>query len=289
MKRFLLAFMSAAVLVCLNQTTVRAQVDSAKHNQNNLDAVDLEDTDESVDEDTSLNLLDIAPAKMNFIKLNALGLLASNIGVQYERVLSKRLSVGLTLRFMPMSRFPFQKSIAKSTEDTIMRNVLLNTKVSGFSFSPELRYYWGTHGWARGAYIAPFYRYSSFSTSNFNYRYNIIEDSTNVEVQYIAVAHAKVSAHAIGFLLGKQWFLGKHFALDLYGGLHFGLSNFSVNMVTDRPLASGEQKQLLDNLNDLEIPWIRSHTASVSNNDASLNIKSYWGGVRFGLAVGYRF
>src|SRR6476620_3614668 len=110
---------------------------------------------------------DEGEVRFNHIKLNLTAIPFNNYGVQYERVLKKRRSVALSVRFMPESKLPFLSAIKKAVadEDPELQRTVDRLRMSNFAITPEYRFYLGK-GYGRGFYIAPFYRFSSFKTNN---------------------------------------------------------------------------------------------------------------------------
>lgn len=111
--------------------------------------------------------------KKNIIKLNLMALPLKNFSFQYERVLSKHVSLALGVRTMPSSSLPFQStfiSIADVTDQQTIDN-LAAFKTSNFALTPELRFYLSKKGYGRGLYIAPYYRYAKFSSEELPVEY----------------------------------------------------------------------------------------------------------------------
>jgi hypothetical protein len=81
---------------------------------------------------------DYAPKK-NLVKVNLTSLLLRNYSAQYERVLSKRISVAISYRKMPEGNIPFKSQVLNSLEqdDTETREIVENFKLSNYAITPD--------------------------------------------------------------------------------------------------------------------------------------------------------
>ena len=105
-------------------------------------------------------------SKNNIVKLNLMGLPLKNFSFQYERVITKRLSVAVGIRTMPTGSLPFANSFATQVGDgdpELEANIRA-VKVGNFAVTPEVRLYLSRKGYGRGFYIAPYYRYAKFTS-----------------------------------------------------------------------------------------------------------------------------
>ena len=222
----------------------------------------------------------------NLIKLNLTGILLKNYSLQYERVLNKKISVTLQYRLMPETGIPFKNTILKvvDDDDPDTKKIIDDFKMSNFAITPEVRFYLNKKGYGRGFYIAPFYRYASFTSNDFNVFYN---DDNNVE-QSVKMS-GKVTANTGGLLIGFQNSLGKHIVLDLsLFGPHYGSGDGNFEGTTSQPLTPDEQDDLREQLEDINIP-LTDKTVNVNANGASLKLDGPWGGYRFAISLGVRF
>src|SRR5665647_1333504 len=99
----------------------------------------------------------------NLVKLNLFALPLKNITVQYEREISKKTTVGLTLRVMPNTTLPFKSSFHNAINDSTTEKQLDNFKTGNFAIMPEIRFYLGHKGAYHGFYIAPFFSYAHYT------------------------------------------------------------------------------------------------------------------------------
>ena len=224
------------------------------------------------------------PAR-NIVKVNVPSLLVKNVSVQYELILSRKVSAAVGFRYMPTTGLPFKNAIADAVDgDEDVRSVITKTEIGNFAATPEIRFYLGK-GYGRGFYLAPYYRYVRFNTGYFPVNYT---SSVNGTKQTLTIT-GDMSANNGGLLLGAQWPLGKHFTLDWWiVGAHFGSGNGNLDGRTSAPLSSTEQAQIKSNLEEIDIPLVNK-TVSVSANQVAVAFNGAFGGLRSGLCFGFRF
>jgi len=219
--------------------------------------------------------------QMNFFKINLMGLAVKNFSFQYERILSKRVSVAASYRFMPTGSLPFASSISNAIgdDDPDTKKTIENMRMGNYAITPEARIYLGK-GYGKGFYIAFFYRYSSYTVENLPIDY---DDTHSLNFS------GKLTANTGGIMFGAQWPLGKHVCLDWWMfGPHYGSGNGNFVGLASQPLTPAQQDVLRQNLEDLEIP-LTNKTYAVNANGATLKLSGPWGGIRSGLSIGIKF
>lgn len=221
---------------------------------------------------------------LNLIKINAAALPIGNFSFQYERAVAKKISVALGFRLMPEGDLPLKSTIKGLIDDDEAWRHFENLKTGNFAITPEVRFYMGQSVF-RGFYVAPFARIANYTAKtpyDFEYEHPIngpIEDSIPLD--------GKISAFTGGVLFGAQWQLSKLVYLDwwILGPL-YGTS--SGDITGTKSLSSEEQAGLRYALSDLDdLPFVDSY--EVNSTGAHVDIKGPWGGVRAGLALGFRF
>ncbi len=236
---------------------------------------------------------DIAPAKEvkdkghnNIIKVNLAALLLKSYSLQYERVLNKKISVAVQYRTMPTTGLPFKSTILKlvGDEDPDTKRIIDDLRMSNYAITPEVRIYLNKKGYGRGFYIAPFYRYASFTSNDLNVFYTDI----NNEEQSMKMS-GKLNSNTFGLAIGAQSALGKRIVLDwsLFGP-HYGSAKGVFKGTASQPLTSDEQNELRQQLEDIDIP-LTDKTVDVNANGASLKLDGPWAGYRFTIGLGFRF
>ena len=81
----------------------------------------------------------------NIAKINLIGF---SINGQYERILSKRVSIALSYKILPNGKFLFRGLIP--TNDPQARESLDNLTLSNSAITPEVRFYLGKKGYGQG-------------------------------------------------------------------------------------------------------------------------------------------
>lgn len=230
------------------------------------------------------SISDESNSGLNLIKINAAALPIGTISLQYERAVAKKISVALGFRLMPEGDLPLKSSIKKLVDDDEAWTHFENLKTGNFAITPEVRFYMGQRVF-KGFYIAPFARIANYTAKmpyEFEYEHPIdgtIEDSIPLD--------GKISTFSGGVLFGAQWKLSKLVYLDWWIlGPHYGTSNGDIT--GKKSLSTEEQIGLRYALEDLDdLPFVDK--TEVSSTGAKVDIKGPWGGVRAGLALGFRF
>lgn len=223
--------------------------------------------------------------QMNFLKTNLTGIIFKNYSLQYERILNRKFSVALQYRLMPESTIPFQKLILKQVgDDANTKKIIEDFRISNYAITPEVRFYVGKKGYGRGFYIAPFYRYASYSSNNLNIFYT---DENNNESSI--KLSGKLTSNTGGIMFGMQHFIGKHVVMDTWLlGPHYGSGTGTFTGASSKPLSQMSQDDIKQQLENIEIP-LTNKTVNVNANNASLKLDGPWGGLRWGVSLGYKF
>ncbi len=223
--------------------------------------------------------------KKSFIKINLTGIPLKNYSLQFERVVSRKISFAVSLRTMPSSSIPFQKLVLNKVDknDPETREAIESFRLSNFAFTPEMKLYLSKRGYGRGFYIGFYYRYAKFTTNNLLFE---VEDSPGVTRKLDF--SGTMSANTGGVLFGAQWPIGKSFSLDLMIlGPHYGSGNGLLSTTTSPPLTANEQNDLKADLESIEIPFTRK-TVTVNANGGTLKLNGPWAGIRSGISFGVR-
>ncbi len=223
------------------------------------------------------------PAR-NFIKTNLSSIPLKNYSIQYERVLTKGVSLAVTYRTMPSTSIPFKSLILEAVgDDQDTKDIINQAKLSNFAITPEVRFYLGK-GNGKGFYIAPFYRYVKFSTNQVPVSY----DLANGTKQSVNLS-GNLTANTVGLLFGVQKLLGKHFCLDWWLlGAHYGSGNGLFTGTPSSPLSPEDQAEIKDALENIDIP-LTDKTVTVTPNNVSVKLDGPFGGLRSGISFGFRF
>lgn len=224
--------------------------------------------------------------KMNIVKVNLMALGLKNYSFQYERVLTKKISLAVGVRTMPTGGLPFQDLFADQIgdDDPDLEANIRALKVGNFAITPELRFYLNRKGYGRGFYLAPYYRYAKFNSEELPITFTG-DGGTDKTIRL----KGDVTTHSGGLMIGAQWHLGKVVTLDWWIiGAHYGTSNGTLSGVPSSSLSTDEQDELRRVINELDIPLTKI-TAEVNANNIKAIIDGPWAGVRAGLSIGIRF
>lgn len=220
----------------------------------------------------------------NLLKVNATSFFAKNISLQYERVIDKRMSVALGVRFMPKTGLPFRSTIENIAADDNpeAERLIRDARAGSFAITPEFRYYVGA-GYGKGFYLAPFVRYEHFNLES-AYTFTAPDNS----IQRIDFSGGS-NAYGIGLMVGAQFRLGEHVYLDWWilgpyynhHSLQLDAGGFSIS--------DEEATVLRDELKKIELLNFDMQS-TVTNTTASLKAGGSLGAIRgLGLCLSFRF
>lgn len=224
--------------------------------------------------------------KMNIVKVNLMALAFKNYSFQYERVLTKKISVAVGIRSMPSGNLPFVDNYADdiANGDADLEANIRSLKVGNFAITPEVRFYLNQKGYGRGFYIAPYYRYAKFNSDELPITFDGDANTTKT-----IKLKGDITTHSGGVMIGAQWHLGKVVTLDWWIlGAHYGTSNGTLNGVPSSSLSANEQTEIKNTIESLDLPLTKI-TAEVSANNIKAIIDGPWAGVRAGLTIGIKF
>lgn len=215
----------------------------------------------------------------NMVKLNLLALTTGNISLQYERLITPKTTVGVTVNVMPSKGLPFSSSIESLVDDKTTSAQLQQVSVSSFSVTPEIRFYLGKEGY-KGFYIAPFLRYGKYNVDfPVNYDYEGTEQNIMID--------GTVKAFSGGFAIGAQWRVYKEFYLDwMIMGPHYGSAKGTLE--GKKAINENEQAAIKKALNDLDLPVVDLEY-EVNDSGAKAKLDGPWAGIRASIGIGYRF
>lgn len=215
----------------------------------------------------------------NLAKINLIGF---SINGQYERILSKRISLALSYKVLPAGKFLFRSLIP--TSDAQARESVDNLIVSNSAITPEIRFYLGKKGYGQGFYLAPFFRSAKLGGKGIGIDFTLDNGQAatfNME--------GNIKSNTFGLLMGAQWKLGKNFWLDWQIlGPHYGSASGSITGKSTVSLSASEQASLGNALRDIDIPFT-NETVTIEPNRATLGLKGPWAGLRTGISLGFDF
>ena len=215
----------------------------------------------------------------NMVKWNVLGLTSSTISLQYERLIAPKTSIAANINIMPKRSIPFFGTIENIVKDKGAIDILKDVKMNAFSFTPEVRFYFGNEG-MRGFYIAPFLRYDRFSVDiPVDYIYKD-------QIEYVTI-NGNGDGFSGGLSFGAQWRLASQWYLDVtFVGLSYGFA--SGELSGRRSLDAEEQAEVRKAIDEVELPVVK-YTYNVNDEGVDVKIKGPWANAKLAVAVGYRF
>src|SRR5690606_31972725 len=225
----------------------------------------------------------LADYELNIVKINVLALPLRNFSLQYERMVSPKISLALGVSIIPRGRFPLLGSFESYINDDETFTQLEDARVGRTAITLESRFYLGKKGGLQGFYIAPYLRYSTYGLQMDDFAYTITVETasgTYEETRDIALS-GRANGFTGGVLLGAQWRVSPRLYLDWWIlGAAYGTANGNLDGVAAlNPL---EQEGLRRSLNDLDVPMVRT-TVYVDENGGRLDLKGPWAGIRSGL------
>ncbi len=229
--------------------------------------------------------------QMNFVKFNLTSILLKNYSLQYERVLTKRVSAAISFRFMPYTTIPFKSTIINMAEfeDQESIDMLNSAQFANYSITPEVRFYLGKKGYGRGFYIAPYYRYAAYETQNLEFSFETGDEmDPNPQIQKIDLK-GSITSHTGGIMFGVQWALGKHVSLDWWIlGAAYGVSSGVLNGIPTPAIPQEDIPDVKREIEEMEIPMVEK-TVSVTSNNVRVDLTGPWAGIRSGIVFGIKF
>jgi len=215
----------------------------------------------------------------NVIKINTVAIAFNNGSLIYERALAPRVSVNIGAGYKYAGELP--KMLA--SEDNKVQLHL--NKITGFSVTPELRYYLKAcdSRLLDGFYMGLYFRHTNYSTSaEFDYF-----PENDVMQQFSA--NATLTEYGGGITLGYQILIWERLAIDFlffgprYSVNHIGYqfdSNVSEEFLND---LSGYVNEVIDRFGfeyTVDLKQVGENQASTSFGFTNM---------RFGISVGFAF
>jgi len=231
------------------------------------------------------------PPGRNIFRTNLTSLALRNFDVQYERMLARRTSIGISYRTMPSGPIMLKDLVISSIEGSgttsgvDARKQVESIRMNNYAITPELRFYAGKKGYGHGFYLSLFYRYASHTIDNLSVDYD-----DNAGVKRTVTLAGSLTSHTGGFMLGSQWMIARRVALDWWIiGPNFGNADGTLSGPTTGTMTPSNQTNLKNELSDIlsSIPLVE-HTINVDATSATVSLSGPWAGVRAGISLGFR-
>lgn len=229
--------------------------------------------------------------KRNVAKVNLTSMAFRNFQVQYERMVTPKISIALAGRIMPEGKIPLLKIAENIVDDPVSFRHLNNMEVSGTSFQPEVRFYLNKTGGPRGFYLAPYLTWSKYDLKYNDFEITLEEEyqgQTYSETKYIDVM-GDISGISGGLMIGTQWNLGKFVSLDWWIlGASYGSSKGNLQAEFGETLEPEWQNEVRERLEEIDIPNF-DMDIRVNDTGATSKLSGPWTNLRMGLSLGIRF
>lgn len=220
-----------------------------------------------------------AQDKKNVVKLNLTGLGVGSFYLQYERALSSNISVALGASFL-VPRSAQMKKFINPDSTTFKKDQL-----SGFSITPEVRFYLGKKDAPRGFYIAPYLRYNYYKMDlDVDARVNLKDGTKNQLMNFKGIG--AYNSFGGGIMIGAQWLVADKISIDWWIlGLGYNKTIFSIESKGD--YSNLDLDNTVNEINAASVLVKEYGTANDKEIKAQLEMPGL--GLRMGLALGYAF
>jgi hypothetical protein len=225
----------------------------------------------------------------NLIKFNVSGVVLNTYQLQYERVIGKSQSIAFTVGISPNVPLPFKSTLTndfKTDSDAV--RAINTTRFTKYTATLEYRFYFSGNA-PKGLYFAPFVRYMNMKCSQ-DYTFTPSDD-----ILHHAHLNAQFSGFGAGFLIGDQFLIGPHWAIDWWiVGPYYGTTVTADFVGTDPMMDDMSQQDLANlknNIESVKLPLYKT-TATVTPATNTVEAKlvgPYYGIRAFGLCLAYRF
>lgn len=181
--------------------------------------------------------------RKNIIKMNLTSLALYNNSLSYERSLSKKTTLVMGYRYMPIVYATTPYLNGKAFEQFQIESIgpvdnLGALAVGNQSYTGEIRFYGGKKAGATGFYLSMYGRYLDISI-DFPYQYE------NERYIYTIPFKGSLKGFAGGLMIGAQWFFGNRVTFDwhILGG-HYG--NLKMDFPANTNLSTMESSERRD-------------------------------------------
>ncbi len=207
----------------------------------------------------------------------------NNVMLGYEYVVSDKVTVGADIKIaLPrsVSSVAFDLDSVAATESGTFETLDLN---SGFSFTPQVRFYLGNSGAPTGFYLNPWLRF---------FTYKFASDVKWEEPAGVSdiTAEATYGGFGGGFSIGWQWLLGESVVIDWNMGLGVLPSRIGLSGSVSGPLATDVQ-DFIDEVNQglTDAPLINGQIDGSSEGIDGMTNYFTMPVFRSNLSIGYAF
>ena len=225
----------------------------------------------------------------NLIKFNVSGVVLNSYQLQYERVVNKKQSIALTIGISPHVPLPFKSTLLNDfSGNSDAKRAIETTYFTRTTATLEYRFYFSGKA-PKGLYFAPFLRYMNMKLSQ---DYTFTPSDNKLHTAHL---NANFNGFGAGFLIGDQFLLGPHWAIDWWIIGPFYGTNITADFVGTDPqmgdMSAQDLANLKNNIESVKLPGYKT-TATVNSPPNTVEAKlvgPYYGVRAFGLCLAYRF
>lgn len=220
------------------------------------------------------------PERNNMLKVNMSALILKNISLQYERKISRKVTLALGAHVLPFGKVPFNGLVKQVVNDPSVP--IDDFRLGSSGITPEIRWYLSKRGAFHGFYLGAFAAFNQYKT--------------DLPIQYdndtkTGVFNGTLKTFTGGLQLGAQWNLGRRIYLDWWIiGPNVGQGKGTLAFAgVLSPTDQDDIRQAIEDVRD-DFPVDAIESYQVNSQGASIQVKGPWLGLR-GMAfnLGFRF
>lgn len=231
----------------------------------------------------------------NVVKLNPLGVIGyRNIPIYYERAIYGPVAISAGFGYKLPTKVGGAYGRAIKAAVTNLGGTADFGRITGFSLTPEIKFYLSERGAPRGFYIGPYFRYS-------RYRLGMSASGTDPidNTFYMADVAMQYKTIGGGIQMGAQWIINDGFTIDwFFFGPGFRRHEASMEVTSNVVSSDQWQQWEIDFEDDVEselasLPVIGgffdNFDAEAKTNGFTAKKPFGFPNWRFGLSLGYAF
>lgn len=225
-----------------------------------------------------------AVQKSNVVKIGIVSLIGLDPHIAFERVLTDKTSVNVTVAFIG-----FKDDIPFTDIEGEEVNTDVATKISIFTVTPEYRIYLSKRDIPRGFYVGPYLRYARY---NMDFSTSVATTNDNGEPETVSVlVDGGMNTLGLGAQLGVQWVIADVVTID-WSFFGIGFNRYSINLTGTTDASNADLEQIAEDIqtNLEDVPFIGDRVKfDAASNSIEAKIPFYGMAIRTNLKVGYLF
>jgi len=215
-------------------------------------------------------------AQENVIKLGIFGVGYGDFSLSYERVITPKSAINVTLGYINpnASLIEFNPTLSSNG------GVGLKELYSGFHTSVDYKFYVGKKDAPHGFYVAPYLRY-------FGYKFLMIDE---IDHDYFDV-NSRISSIGLGFEMGYHWIVFDKISIDWYF-LGVGAEFIMPKLIYTTDKTNFNYSSIGDNIREVFDGWDyfqKRLKMSPGSENMTAKLPTFFPGIKTGLTLGYAF